>query len=283
MQMHILFYLSLIWILLSQDIAKANDDPRWKINVTQTIHATKGSNVIIPCTFEIPPEQNTNVKVYWKTDGKSRCSEKDNDKQAFAFHPDNSCIHPRFRRRTNLTGEASKGNCSLQILNIREGEPSIYLRVSGWSVSYSFKKYHVYIKVDGQNLSSLSHTDDPPVVFTTISAMPDVHDDGRKLYLAIFLPLLGLLIIAAAVVVAYKMHKRSHMMKRQESGYYANFKRTLSTPRKSEPLRKTSNTLVPDAKVIDEPVYMNLETSANQMDQQVGTIDNIYGNVDYTT
>ncbi|XP_014860179.1 PREDICTED: uncharacterized protein LOC106928429 isoform X1 [Poecilia mexicana] len=280
MQMHILFYLSLIWILLSQDIAKANDHPHWKINVTRIINATKGSNVIISCTFETAPGQNTNAKVYWKTEGTSKCSVKDNDKNAFVYHSDSSCIDPRFKYRTTLIGEASERNCSLQIFNIAEGEPPIYLRVSGWNDSYSFKKYKVYINVDGQNLSSLSHTNDTPVAPTT---MPVVPDDGRQLYLAIFLPLLGLLIIAAAGIVAYKMHRRSHMMKRQESGYYANFKRTLSTPRKSEPLRKTSNTLAPDAKVIDEPVYMNMETCANQMDQQVGAVDNIYGNVDYTT
>ncbi|XP_014860180.1 PREDICTED: uncharacterized protein LOC106928429 isoform X2 [Poecilia mexicana] len=248
MQMHILFYLSLIWILLSQDIAKANDHPHWKINVTRIINATKGSNVIISCTFETAPGQNTNAKVYWKTEGTSKCSVKDNDKNAFVYHSDSSCIDPRFKYRTTLIGEASERNCSLQIFNIAEG--------------------------------SLSHTNDTPVAPTT---MPVVPDDGRQLYLAIFLPLLGLLIIAAAGIVAYKMHRRSHMMKRQESGYYANFKRTLSTPRKSEPLRKTSNTLAPDAKVIDEPVYMNMETCANQMDQQVGAVDNIYGNVDYTT
>ncbi|XP_027863349.1 uncharacterized protein LOC114138331 [Xiphophorus couchianus] len=283
MLMHILFYLSLIRILLSQDIAKAKEDPRWKIYLNQTINATKGSNIIIFCTFETPPEQKTNIKVYWKTKGSSSCSKKDNDKLAFAFHPNSSCIDPHFQSRTKLIGEARDGNCSLQIINIMKSEPSIYLRVSGWNVSYSFVKHHVNIKVDGQNLSSLSHRDDPSIEFETTRAMPDVHDDDKKLYLTIFVPLFGLFIIAAAGIVAYKMHKRSHMMNRRESGYYANFRRTLSTPRKSEPFCKTSNEMPPDAKVIDEPVYLNLQTSANQMDQQVETVENIYGNVDYTT
>ncbi|XP_023187188.1 uncharacterized protein LOC111608174 [Xiphophorus maculatus] len=114
--------------------------------------------------------------------------------------------------------------------------------------------------------------------------MPDVHDDGNiKLYLAIFVPLLGLLIIATAGTVAYKMHKRSLMFKRQESGYYANFRQTSSTTPKSESFCITLNQMPPHPKVIDQPVYMNFQPSANQMDQQVETVDNIYGNVDYTT
>ncbi|XP_054903922.1 uncharacterized protein LOC129371375 [Poeciliopsis prolifica] len=284
MQTHILFYLSLTWIRLSQDIAKAKDtgDPKWKINVNQNITATKGSNIIIFCTFETPPEQKTNITVYWKTNGRSSCSRNDNDKLAFAFHPSSSCIDPHFQGRTKLIGEASDGNCSLQIFNIRKTEPSIYVRVSGRSNYYSFKKHAVKFYVDEKNLSSLSHTDYPSFEFTT-SAMPDVHDDGNiKMYLAIFVPLPIILIIAAAGIVAYKTYKRSHMMKRQESGYYANFKRTSSTPHKSEPLCETSNKMPTDAKVIDEPIYLNLQTSANEMDQRVETVENIYGNVDYT-
>ncbi|PWA33612.1 hypothetical protein CCH79_00007570, partial [Gambusia affinis] len=232
MQMHIQFYLSLIWILLSQIIANAKDDPHWKINVNKTINAKKGSNITIYCTFEIPPEQKPNIIVYWKTDGSSSCSKNDNDKRAFAFHPNSSCIDQHFRSRTKLIGNASNGNCSLQIFNIMESEPSIYLRVSGRNNYYSFKEHRVSIKVDGQNLSSPNHTDDTSFENGTTSATPDVHDDDKELYLSIFLPLLGLLIIAAAGTVFYKMHKRSHMMNREESGYYVNFRRTLSTPRK---------------------------------------------------
>ncbi|XP_054903976.1 uncharacterized protein LOC129371419 isoform X2 [Poeciliopsis prolifica] len=252
MQLPILFYLTVMWILLSQ--AKDTGDPKWKINVNQNITATKGSNIIIFCTFETPPEQKTNITVYWKTNGRSSCSRNDNDKLAFAFHPSSSCIDPHFQGRTKLIGEASDGNCSLQIFNIRKTEPSIYVRVSGRSNYYSFKKHAVKFYVDEKNLTS---------------AMPDVHDDGNiKMYLAIFVPLPIILIIAAAGIVAYKTYKRSHTFKRQESGYYANFRQASSTTAKSESICETSNQINPDPNVY-EPIYLNIQISANQMDQQV--------------
>ncbi|MED6240846.1 hypothetical protein ATANTOWER_029369, partial [Ataeniobius toweri] len=204
MKLPILLYLSLMWILRSQA-----QDHDWKINTYRTLNATKGSNITIMCRFYFPSTQNTNnFGVYWKTEGKSECSKNDNDKKAFAFHPILSCVDSNFRHRTKLIGNKSKGNCSLQIFNIREGEPKIYLRVTGLNDNYSFVKDPVIIYVDGQNLTSLNHTDP---LFNTAEAnsMSGSHDDGKKikLYLTTFVPVLGVLVIVAAGTVAYKIRK----------------------------------------------------------------------------
>ncbi|MEQ2274384.1 hypothetical protein XENORESO_019980, partial [Xenotaenia resolanae] len=161
------------------------------------------------CRFHFPSTQNTNnFGVYWKTEGKSNCSKNDNDKKAFAFHPDWTCVDFNFTNRTKLIGNKSKGNCSLQIFNIREGEPKIYLRVTGSNDNYSFVKDPVIIYVDGQDLTSLNHTD-PPFTTAAANSMSGSHDDEKKikLYLTTIVPVLGVLVIVAAGTVAYKIRK----------------------------------------------------------------------------
>ncbi|MEQ2177602.1 hypothetical protein GOODEAATRI_005202 [Goodea atripinnis] len=225
MKLPILLYLSLMWILRSQA-----QDHDWKININRTLNATKGSNITIMCQFYFPSTQNTNnFGVYWKTEGQSECSKNDNDKKAFAFHPILRCVDSNFRHRTKLIGNKSKGNCSLQIFNIREGEPKIYLRVTGSNDNYSFVKDPVIIYVDGQKLTSLNHTD-PPFNTTATNSMSGSHDDGKKikLYLTTFVPVLGVLVVVAAGTVAYKIRKSSYRFEREESGYYVNFRRTSS-------------------------------------------------------
>ncbi|XP_035984069.1 uncharacterized protein LOC110367344 [Fundulus heteroclitus] len=281
MQFPMLIYLRLMLILLTQTKVKAKDE-EWAIVLNRTIHATKGTSITILCKFSAPEIQcKKPCTVYWKTEGTSECAKNDNDKKAFAFHPNASCIDPRFRNRTQLIGDTSNGNCSLQISDIQKSEPLIYLRVTGFNDSYSFVKHKVRFNMVDQKSGPLNNTDSTFESATESSVSVSYEDGKIKLYLATFLPLLGLIVIVAGTV-AYKVHKRSYAFKGEESGYYANFKHTSSNPPKSEPCRKTSNKELPDPKVIDEPVYMNCQTLGNPTDQQVECVDNVYGNVDYT-
>lgn len=113
----------------------------------------KGSDVNIRCQFSYPEKHHTqDVKVYWKTDGTSVCSKTDNDKKAFVFHPNQTCVLPEFRGRTKLIGNETSGDCSLQILNITMGGV-IYVRIIAKGDQYSFKKQKVSISLRGENPS----------------------------------------------------------------------------------------------------------------------------------
>lgn len=128
-------------------------DQGWKLNVSKSITVEKGSNVTIHCLFSYPEKHHTpDVKVYWKTAGTSVCAKTDNDKAAFVFHPNQTCVLPEFTGRTRLIGNENSGNCSLQILNITK-EQSMYVRIIAKGDQYSFKKERVIISLKGENLS----------------------------------------------------------------------------------------------------------------------------------
>ncbi|XP_038129483.1 uncharacterized protein LOC119775542 isoform X2 [Cyprinodon tularosa] len=289
MQLQILFHLNLLWLPLS--LAEGD---KWTITITNNrIPTVKGGTVTINCSFTYPKAQHTsNVTIYWKiwkTEGDAKCDKTDHDKRAFVFHPNHTCVDSKFSNRTKLIGNKTEGNCSLQINNITQNEPQIYLRVWGLSNNYSFIKTNELVSfyIAGVNSSTLNPTypttTDITVDVSTTSYLPTMPDDrNQSLYLATLVPIVGLICLAAGGTVAYRKRKRSKKVTREESGYYMNFKQTSSHSPESEPPCQTTNKLPPDPKVIDEPVYINYEISENQMGQQKEHKDNIYGNVDYT-
>uniref|UniRef100_A0A8C7XXA2 Immunoglobulin V-set domain-containing protein n=1 Tax=Oryzias sinensis TaxID=183150 RepID=A0A8C7XXA2_9TELE len=126
---------------------------KWTLTVNTNITVEKGSDVNIPCQFSYPEKHHTqDVKVYWKTDGTSVCSKTDNDKMAFVFHPNQTCVLPEYRGRTKLIGNETSGDCSLQIMNITMGGV-IYVRIVAKGDQNSFKKQNVSISLKGENPS----------------------------------------------------------------------------------------------------------------------------------
>ncbi|XP_061572570.1 uncharacterized protein LOC133428860 [Cololabis saira] len=283
MQLQSVLYLCLIQILVSY--SKGND---WRINVTRSFNVTKGSNLTIPCSFSYPSKYQTNdVQVYWKTRGRSECSKNDNDKNAFVFHPNETCVLPKYKGQTKVIGDKDGGNCSLQIRNITNNEPYIYLRIFVKNQNYSFTKNNVKISVQG----AVIQTPDPTrsVVFTseTPTTTPNIvaGDNGHlNIYLTIFIPVLALtLIVFITGIVFYIKRKRSNTLNREESGFYVNFNKASSDPptRGREESYKTG-VLPSEQKTIDEPTYVNVQELTDGMGQHLDYIDDVYVNVDYS-
>ncbi|XP_030013034.1 uncharacterized protein LOC115435007 [Sphaeramia orbicularis] len=267
------FLIELSLILLLTFISKGHT---WNISVTKHFNVTSGSDVNILCTFSYPPKYHSdNVQIFWKKFSKEKITINDVDKRPFIFHPNETYIIEKYRHRTKLIGNVKEGNCSLKIQNITENEPKIYLRVAV-ADNYSFVEDYVSISVSG--VPPVIIDQDIPLV--TAPPKPSEQSNNIVMYIAIFVPLAAaLIIIVATGTVCFKKHRS---LSRRESSYYVNFK-VSSTPAKRETsFKKQDNKELPEQKVIDDPVYINLEVNPGQMDQSVAHADNIYANVDYT-
>lgn len=124
----------------------ANAGNDWTIKVEKSFNVTRGSTLTIPCTFTYPRNEKVE-EVFWKTNGRSKCNKDDNDKRAFVFHPNSSCVLPKYKK-TNLIGNKLDGDCSLEIANIQESG-KIYMRLITSKNKYSFKNDQVVISVNG--------------------------------------------------------------------------------------------------------------------------------------
>lgn len=133
-----------------------NTGQEWNINVPRSINATLDSNVTIPCNFTYPEEFHTdNVKVYWKKiNVKSIFNTHDNDQNAFVTHTNTTFVLEKYRNKTRLIGNETPKNCSLMILDIKENEQGIYVRIIAKD-NYSFNKNIVSIFVNGKNFTFL--------------------------------------------------------------------------------------------------------------------------------
>ncbi|XP_039661421.1 uncharacterized protein LOC120562047 isoform X3 [Perca fluviatilis] len=280
--------LSLIFILVSN--SKGDD---WSVSVDRIIHATLGSNVTIPCSFTYPLKYHTEkVQVHWKKSGvKHNLNIFDKDSNAFVFHPNDTFVLEKYRGKTKLTGNKTKGDCTLEIFNISEYVPNIYVRVIAKN-NYSFWKDTVTIHVSEPGGKPVSLKPDlksepSPKYEATTTDMAVVTTGGMtreaSLYTAIFVPVAALLLIIVVAAVVFRIKKRrSQSFTREESGYYENVSRASSNQAKREEscIKQDNNTLS-EVKAIDEPVYINIEAIPGQMDQRMDHTDNIYGNVDY--
>lgn len=123
----------------------------------ENIPAERGSNVIVQCSFTYPTQYYTeDVKVYWKKNQKSEVKTDDRDLNAFVFHTNDNFVLKKYRGKTKLIGNKDKGNCTLEIQDIRETEPFIYVRVIARGNQNSFQKNRVQITLSGENFSNIS-------------------------------------------------------------------------------------------------------------------------------
>ncbi|KAK5922497.1 hypothetical protein CgunFtcFv8_019753 [Champsocephalus gunnari] len=262
MKLPSLIHLSLILMLTSE----GHTDQNWNVKVTRIIQATLGSNVTIDCSFTyLPNVSSENVEVYWKTFERSNFS-LDQDPDAFVFHPNKSLVNEKYRGKTKLFGSVTQKSCSLWIFNFTDEKLEIYMRAVGKGWMYSYREYSVSISV------SVSPT------------MATIQESSSLKYTAIFVPVAALLIIiCGAGIFFFLKNKRSQPLTREESGYYDNVSRVSSNQAKRNASSKTQeNENTSELKVIDEPVYNNVEAPPGQMGQRMKHTENIYGNVDYS-
>ncbi|XP_030249235.1 paired immunoglobulin-like type 2 receptor beta isoform X2 [Sparus aurata] len=265
-------------------LASPSKGQEWNVNVTRHIKATLGKDVTIPCTFTYPPKLHTdNIKVYWKKMKAGECPSTTADKNQNIFDSENKCLLPEYKGRTKLIGDIKSKNCTLLIRNIAANEDNIYVRIIALE-PYSFKKHTVSISVDGQ----FKHVTHIPDTFTTFEATTIFErnttdttlNSSTPIYVAISVAVVALVIIiilGIGGIVFWKKRKRSRTLIRQHSGYYANFSRTSSNQTKRDASCEKQGKDLSEPKVIDEPIYLNMEAPPEQMDDA----DNIYANVDY--
>lgn len=264
------FLIELSLILFLTFISKGHT---WNITVDRHYNVTSGSDVNIKCTFSYPQQKpGENVQVFWKKSSIKKIVTMDKDKNPFIFHPNDAYIIDKYRGRTELIGKANEGDCTLKIRNITENEPEIYLRIRTVKDNFSFVNDFVSISVSGVAPVSI----DPEFVPNQNEQLTN----KTAMYIAIFVSLAAVLIIIVATGAVCCIKRRS--LTRRESSYYVNFK-VSSSPAKREPsVKNQDNKELPEQKVIDDPVYINLEVHPGQMDQSEAPADNIYANVDYT-
>ncbi|XP_044214680.1 uncharacterized protein LOC122987090 isoform X1 [Thunnus albacares] len=269
MKLQPLVELSLILILASY--AKGEG---WIVHVNKTINAKLGDNVTIPCTFTYPKKNHTKEpELHWKLRRKSNNNTYDKQNNSiYLYHPNETHVEEKYRGRTKLIGNSSNGNCSLKIFNITDNEPNIYLRILTYD-NYSFVKTPVSIYVSGATPVPTT-----PAIFTETTPQPP----SGPMYAAIFVSAAAALIIIFVIGFFLFRHKREQSLTREDSGYYANFSRASSNQAtRKELCKKQDNKELPDLKTFDDPVYINMEAPAGQMDQSVDHTDNIYANMDY--
>ncbi|RVE62525.1 hypothetical protein OJAV_G00157790 [Oryzias javanicus] len=260
--------LNVIPLSLVFTLASCVQDQGWKLNVSRNITVEKGSNVTIHCLFSYPEKHHTpDVKVYWKTPGTSACSKTDNDREAFVFHPNETCVLPRFKGRTRLIGSEKSGNCSLQILNIEKGE-FMYVR----------------IVAKGTYISQPTHEPDAFIITTASPSTESVSETWTlNTYMAAIIPTaLAAVVIITGVAICMKRRRSSRSLTREESSYYVNFRRALTNSHKRETVSKTSDIKVSDKKNVDDPIYINVQAPADEVNQSSDRKENLYGNVDYS-
>ncbi|XP_039475164.1 uncharacterized protein LOC116335460 isoform X2 [Oreochromis aureus] len=271
-------------------LACNSKDKEWKINVERTITAQPESTVTIHCNFSYPQEYHTNnVTVLWKMSSvkdQSKCKEA-NDKRAFVFHPNNDCVHEEYRNKTKLVGDRNKGNCSLQITNIRHSVQKIYVRIYVEDEKYSFIKDLVSVSFSINGTEASNPGTNSYTLLTTEPTITKANENDTSLatILSVAIPVavLVVIILLVAGIFIFIKYKRSRSVTREDSGYYANFSRALSNPPKREVTCDTQAKKLPEGKAIDDPVYINVKAPTGHMAPNSSSADNIYANVDYRT
>ncbi|XP_041726793.2 uncharacterized protein LOC121556973 [Coregonus clupeaformis] len=282
----------LMWIemmlILSQASGASGVD--WKANYPKVVFTNMEDDVTIPCNVTYPTSPSKKpIQAYWKRLGPTELNITDNDKNEFLYHPNNTFVIKSFQTRTMLIGNVSKGNCSLEIKRIQNGDMGpFYFRIATGANNFSFIKELVYINISGTSGTiptipkDKSNTGDST---TTVPLTTELREEGLSMTIsiAIAVPVVAVLLVSVlGSVWFFKYRKRSRcVITKQESGYYANFTMTTPTtkPERVKTTKKKDDAQVPPPKVIDEPVYGNVQYPNDPMDG-MDQMDSVYANVD---
>lgn len=134
-------------------VVNSNTGVDWKADYPKVVLTKMGEDVTIPCNVTYPPSPSKEpILAYWKRLGKTKLTINDNDKNEFLYHPNNTFVIKSFQNRTNLTGNVTKGNCSLNIKGIEEGDMGnfYYLRIATGANNFSFINQLVSIQISGK-------------------------------------------------------------------------------------------------------------------------------------
>ncbi|XP_057689717.1 uncharacterized protein LOC130914491 isoform X2 [Corythoichthys intestinalis] len=241
-------------------LASHSNGQTWRLNVKQRIKAVNGTNLTIPCTFSYPPKYHMEKpQLFWKLlNKKSTFNTYDKDFNAFFYHPNKSFVEEKYQGKTTLV-QNNDSSCTLNIREFMDEELKIYFRIIAKGENYSFIRKFVTISQSGQDVRQ--------VTFSTGIAVPtsaNIPQDERNrngfqtIFIATFIPLAAVVVILTAGFLIWKKHTRKEK-KKQES------------------------ITLPDRKVVDEPVYINVQNAMGHTDTHTArgmdNKDNIYENV----
>ncbi|XP_010883321.1 uncharacterized protein LOC105019103 [Esox lucius] len=278
---------SLTWIeviLIMSQASGANENiAKWMANYPPDIPAKKGENVIIPCNVTYPPARSTDsIQAYWKKMGPTEININDKDKKEFLFHPNKTMVIKSFQGRTTLIGDISKGNCSLKIEKIENGDMGrFYLRITNGFDHYSFYKALVKIHEAGSNQSFQNGSNytvsTVPIPLVTAEEHEKYPPTSGTIFVVTIVPGVVVLLVAVFGCVWFlRYKKRSRLVTEQESGYYANFTTTTPTP-KTEIIKTTKKKDVPPPGGF-EPIYINVQRPNDAL-ESTDEMKSVYENV----
>ncbi|KAK7926298.1 hypothetical protein WMY93_008608 [Mugilogobius chulae] len=85
----------------------------WKAKVVKEMDALVGSCVVVPCSFSHPKEYLSTSRLRGKW-------HRTKEKEQLIYYEDQTRVLESFRSRTRLLGELGKGNCSLEMIEIKD-------------------------------------------------------------------------------------------------------------------------------------------------------------------
>uniref|UniRef100_A0A667YWF6 Si:ch73-380l3.2 n=1 Tax=Myripristis murdjan TaxID=586833 RepID=A0A667YWF6_9TELE len=103
----------MIFLLLLQAMSSPVFSAEWDAQVVMDLEALVTSCVVIPCTFTYPGGKIASSKLrgIWFLR---------NERNDTVFHEDKSEIAPNFRDRTKLMGRLGEGNCTLEMIEVKD-------------------------------------------------------------------------------------------------------------------------------------------------------------------
>ncbi|XP_019741954.1 uncharacterized protein LOC109525670 isoform X2 [Hippocampus comes] len=240
----------------------------WGLKVNRSINAVKGQSVTVPCTFSYPPKYHTEKPgLFWKLFQRSTFKTYDRDANAFIYHPNSTFVVKEYQGKTSIVPKRNDRSCTLKIKNLMDSRLVIYFRIVA---KESFSFYNQSVTINATDATS-----------GTFNPAPINRNMLQTICIAVFVPLAAVVILLAAGFLLWKRHARSQSFGREGSGYYANFSRkSPNQATRKETNNKHDDKKLPESKVIEEPVYINLQQAAGQPDGQGGD-HSIYENVDH--
>uniref|UniRef100_A0A673AIU9 Si:ch73-380l3.2 n=1 Tax=Sphaeramia orbicularis TaxID=375764 RepID=A0A673AIU9_9TELE len=100
-----------LFMQLSFVIAVCTDG--WKVSVVESLDALVSSCVVLPCTFSHPHENLPTSKLRGKWHVTS-------DRDQLIYYEDSTRVLENFRGRTKLLGKLGDGNCTLEMIEVKE-------------------------------------------------------------------------------------------------------------------------------------------------------------------
>ncbi|XP_056142153.1 sialic acid-binding Ig-like lectin 14 [Lampris incognitus] len=137
----------------------------WTAQVPASVTGLQGSCVVIPCSFSYP-EPTTKITEFigiWM---------EQSEQTKIVYHPNDDQVMQEYRKRTELTGDLTKKNCSLKIDSLKLNDrKELYFRIEIKDYDgYSYKESKVSLSVISAPEPISFHVKEEAIAGETVSA-----------------------------------------------------------------------------------------------------------------